>query len=270
MDRFARQRMTRIYEKLVPFVAKYDYAHPKVLQTAEFAKEYAVINDLMARQTTGRKLFATYIGDIYNGCSNYIHWIFTMPILPKGDLAQLDNYTISLTKQATAVATDKGVQCQLSEIPLNMVVDKPVDDNDDPKHDETVINSSGDSGLGSFNRNDCSVAPSTPYRPVPVVVPVPSPSGEGFSSSDGEMEALMIQFSLQNSINNSTPRPRNSPLTEFLEASTDEEPPTPPRRHRLVRQNAVDFDDAPAELAMLMPNLQLSPIRSDNDAGDAE
>ena len=247
---YNRQKLLQIYTHLEPFIRKYNYCSPKVLNTPEFAADYQPIAALMSKQTAGKKLFCTYVGDVLNGSTRYIHWIFSMPTMTQGDLSIMARYSDDLLKEKDNKPVSIGIQCVMSDIPLQNVVDKAVDTGDSDN------NVTSDSGHGTMTSVHPSLDVATPDRFV-----------DDFSSSDGEIESMMAELVLNNSVQNSTNTRPTSPLTAYFDADTDEQPPTPPRRapklQQIGRQPAMDYTSIPHDLAIIMPPEPPSPIHSD-------
>ena len=254
---YNRQKLTQIYNLLEPFIRKYNYCSPKILNTPEFAKDYQPIASLMSKQVAGKKLFCTYVGDVINGTTKYVHWIFSMPTMTQGDLSIMSRYSDDLLKEKEKISIDIGIQCVMSDIPLKLVVDKAVDTDDG--HDDD----NNDSGHGTMSVSNDTASPIT------ADVATPNAVDDTFSSSDGEIESMMAQIVINTSVDNSTPTQTKpeSPLTAFFNDDTDEQPPTPPSRapklQQLGRQSAVDYSSIPHELAVIMPSAPPSPIASD-------
>ena len=225
----------------------------------------------MSEQTSGKKLFVTYAGDHINGPTRYVHFFFLLPTNLKGDITILKNYAQELKVQMNNKPIDVGIQCSLSDVALQKVVDKPVDD----VVEATANLNVSDSGLGRTMASVASpTASNTPNVSISIE-PVYSPARDGFDSSDGEYEAIMIEYALNQSFRNSTPleeinsasNSTVSSLTRILDESTDDQPPTPPQKPTLAtigRQAAVDYTDAPGDLALNLPAVQPSPINSDS------
>ena len=217
---YNKMKLLEIYNKITPFIEKYQHMELSMLFDNTFRKDLLPIMRLMGQQSAGKKLFLHYEGDIYCGLTKYVYWYFSMPTnLADGTLALIKQHASDLEYQIENPPKNIAIQCSISDQPLQSPsVELAVDSSDITCGDDTIhtvdaesdvvtvgitkldlnatANTSQDSGNGTLDNSNSftvidassAVSNSTPKQPPVInidVSPVVLPD-DGFDSSEDD------------------------------------------------------------------------------------
>ena len=265
---YNREKLIEIYHLVSPFINKYQDASLVDLTTSQFANDYLPILKKIVKQSAGKKLMLSFVGNPYVGITKSVNWIIWLPtrIGSQAAMSLLRSYIEELEAQTSQTNRHVSTQTNFTEIgdaiPDENPVLVPPNGQIEDKNDSVLVSTASTSPVLVPNdkndlvpsiQNESSVTSGVGCDPCDVT------GDDGFSASDGEMDEIMAECLNNSKVADETPEkpqlnstfPTATPTASAPDASAPSRPSGPRKltkgsRRKSFRDSGINLTTAGA------------------------